>query len=216
MQRKLSHLAVFARALLPREKQSPKLSGEVEALITDEYDGRPTLPLRILRRAALDGAGGEGEPHCWRENQGVPAHKFAPGDLGYLPAGESLGTSFVRLCNVLEEGLVRPDEMPLIHDSFGNQWDWDDSASHRRHDMQKYDMPGGAACWPLGVLPGQQMDCQVEHTARLTKVAHGWRFLLEHGKALGARFGVLPEELILSELFFYGLRSSELILSGCA
>lgn len=198
MQRKLSHLAVFACALLPRETQPPQLAAEVDAFITDDYDGRPTIPLPALRKAILAGAGGAPDAHCWRENQGIPAYKFLPGDLGHLPNGGSMGTDFVKLCNILDEGLVQPEELELVRDARGTQWDWDDPVGMRRQELPKYDLPGGGACWPVGVLPGQQIDCQVEHTTRVKRVRDGWKVLLEHGRALGERYRVPPEELILS------------------
>jgi hypothetical protein len=87
LQRKLSHLAVFVRGLLPPEDGPPVLSPEVARLISDEhYDGsRSTLPLPTLRTAVLSGGNlGPGQAYSWNENQAVPPWKFRVGDLGIV------------------------------------------------------------------------------------------------------------------------------------
>jgi hypothetical protein len=94
-QRKLSHLAVFARALLPPPDTPPALGAHARALL--DSDGAPSL---AALRAAAPGA------HVWRENQGVRAHALAPGDVGRVARGATLGDGFEKLGNVLEEGLV--------------------------------------------------------------------------------------------------------------
>jgi hypothetical protein len=128
LQRKLSHLAVFARGLLPSGDDTPPgLAPTVQVLISDEtYDGarHPTLPLPVIRSAVLSGgASGHHRAHAWRENQAIPAHKFKVGDLGYVVPGSMIGEGFVKLCNVVDEGLVKFD---LAVESFATKWDWKD------------------------------------------------------------------------------------------
>jgi hypothetical protein len=50
----------------------------------------------------------------------------------------------------------------------------------------------------MSVNPGQQIDCNVSHTRKVKPLAQAWQFLLAHGKSLGERFGVPPDELVLS------------------
>jgi hypothetical protein len=45
----------------------------------------------------------------------------------------------------------------------------------------------------------QQIDCSVEHVTSVEPRSQAWQFLLAHGKALGERFRVVPDELVLSE-----------------
>jgi hypothetical protein len=129
LQRKLSHLAVFARGLLPDEEVPPALAPHIEALISDDtYDGsRPTLPLANIRTAVLSGgATGSILAHSWHENQGIPAYKFSVGDLGYVAPGKDIGEGFVKLCNVIDDGMVKFD---LVMESYTSKFDFKDMRS---------------------------------------------------------------------------------------
>jgi hypothetical protein len=138
LQRKFSHLAVFARSLLPPEGgASPALPAAAAALLADNsFDGsRPTLALRAVRAAAR-------AEHAWCENQGVPPHKFAVGDLGHVPRGAALGERFVKLCNVfgLEQGQAVPAAaFPVVKEQDAYMWCWKD-AFNKRQDVQGFPM----------------------------------------------------------------------------
>jgi hypothetical protein len=202
LQRKLSHLSVFARGLLPSAKQEPGLPPSLRDMLSDAYDGTaPTVTLRMLREANLEGAGND---WTWRENQAVPPHKFEVGDLGYIPAQTSeeqevtpkgLGNCFVKLCNILQDD---PSYFNVVFESNATQWDWD-AKQHRREVVQGYEAGLGKVMgWPVAVLPGRRMDVQVEHVMKLRRAGDAWKWLLEHGNEIGRKYKVRPEELILS------------------
>ncbi|KAJ6619016.1 hypothetical protein B0H10DRAFT_1666176, partial [Mycena sp. CBHHK59/15] len=73
--------------------------------------------------------------------------------------------------------------------SSGVQWCW--------KDLQGFDLPENIKCWPVAVLPGAQMDCQIIHQVRGTRMADAWQFLLENATTLGQGWNVPPESLIL-------------------
>lgn len=51
--------------------------------------------------------------------------------------------------------------------------------------------------WPVIIPPGTKQDLQILHETAFASFGDGWRFLLEHGKALASNYGVKPEKLIL-------------------
>jgi hypothetical protein len=136
LQRKLSHLAVFARGLLPAEDAAPALLPAVDTLLADEsYDGsRPTLPLASIRTTILSQDLASVIANTWMENQGIPAYKFSIGDLGYVPAGKKLGNGFIKLCNVVEDGLVK---FELVQEAYATKYD---SADTRAEEIQGFPM----------------------------------------------------------------------------
>jgi hypothetical protein len=85
--------------LLPADDSSPTLVPVVEDPPPDDtYDrSRPNLPLaniRMMVTVLSGGAAGSVEAHSWYERVGVPAHKFAVGDLGYVEPGQKMGYDF--------------------------------------------------------------------------------------------------------------------------
>ena len=50
----------------------------------------------------------------------------------------------------------------------------------------------------MAVPSGQQIDCQISHSAAIKYAADAWRFLLLNGQELAEKFHVKPEELMCS------------------
>ncbi|KAG6845153.1 hypothetical protein H0H87_012949 [Tephrocybe sp. NHM501043] len=201
--RLISHLVTLIRGLLPADKASIHLPPRVQALIKGRDDDndddddfyrsapRPNLDLRQLRLSNIDA---DMHDHTWTENGGIPSHKYAVGDYGYIPDGGKDFDDFVVLGNVLKEGLG--DGFAIQNEARGVQWSWKDIPI-RHADMEPYPLPGDATCWTMVVLPFAQVDCQVVHSSSFERIADAWRYLLLNGKELGAKHDVRPDELVL-------------------
>lgn len=141
--RKLNHLVTLVRGLLPGAQDQPVLSLRVKSLLEgsenddgdagDELNNQPKLNLKQLRISNIE-AGAHG--HEWKENGGIPPHKFAVGDFGYIPAGRNF-SDFVALGNVIEDGL---EKLTIEHHTSGVQWCWNDMPI-RHTSMEAYDLP---------------------------------------------------------------------------
>ncbi|KAF7320918.1 hypothetical protein HMN09_00178500 [Mycena chlorophos] len=184
----LTQLMALVKSLLPNGSEPPGLSANVQnTLRFDEDEPAPTL--RQYRQLSID-ANSHG--YTWNKNSAIPAHKFAVGDLGYIPKGKSWA-EFVRLGNLFEDKLA---EMEVRSGAYGSQWNWKD-VPMRRGEMQAFDMPPDVKCWPIAVPFGQKIDCEVVHESSLVRMDGAWEFLLNNAAALGDKWGVAPESIIL-------------------
>ena len=50
----------------------------------------------------------------------------------------------------------------------------------------------------MSVPRGAQIDCQIEHSERMSDTNEAWRFLSNHAKQLAGKSNIAPEDLILS------------------
>jgi len=144
-----SHLLTLMQGLLPSNSEPPHLPPRILALLAedsdDEDDDLPSAPVQVTLRQIrqLNLSTGKHD-HSWNENMGIPAHKFAVGDLGYIPE-ERLGFDhFVLLGNVLK-GKGNPEVGPELDvqvskSAWGDQWCWK-VIPVKRELMQGYDLP---------------------------------------------------------------------------
>ncbi|KAH7921126.1 hypothetical protein BV22DRAFT_1132533 [Leucogyrophana mollusca] len=188
MQKKINHLVTLARGLLPSGHEPAVLPPRLLTLVEDNESAAPSLTLRQVRDLSFTL---RCHDHTWYERS-VPAHKFAVGDLGYIPAGETF-TSFVRLRNVLEDHLVALD---VSTKAFAEHWCWENMPISRE-PLESYALPGDVNGWAVAVPPHAQIDVVAIHEAFVTSVNDAWRYLLQHGQSLAAEAGVKPHELIL-------------------
>ncbi|KAH8084920.1 hypothetical protein BXZ70DRAFT_567025 [Cristinia sonorae] len=194
LQQKISHLGLLARALLPDEGNAAEVSAQLSEMIDGDEDDEDndftshTISLRQIRLSALSMKNHE---TMWR-NGSIPAFKFSVGDLGYIPEGKDFD-SFCKLQNVMTDGLA---SFELAHSVLGWQGCWE-GPYRKRQDLQAFPAPFDVWGWAVVVPSGSEQDVQVIHDTRLDHPTDGWKFLLEHGRSIGARHGVRPEELIL-------------------
>ncbi|CDO70391.1 hypothetical protein BN946_scf184999.g31 [Trametes cinnabarina] len=193
-QRKISHLSMLARILLPDSENLEIVKKRLqEVLAPDEDDDEEaeisSLTLRQLRKAAL--AAGIYQ-QAWHRNN-VPPHKFLVGDLGYLPQGSGDWSDFVVCCNLFGEGLARADTASR---ATGTQGAWGHGA-YERQDLSPFDCPGDVSGWPVIVLPEADFILYINHEVSTSRVNIAWDYLLENGDSLSKQYGVKPEELIL-------------------
>ncbi|KAF8064152.1 hypothetical protein FPV67DRAFT_1698491 [Lyophyllum atratum] len=197
--RRISHLVTLTRGLFPADKAPVTLSPRVKALIGShsgddgedyfESKKRPKLDLRQLRLSNIEA---ETHDHTWRENGGIPSHRFTVGDFGYIPEGSDF-KDFVILGNVLKDGL---QNLEVQSHTRGVQWSWKDFPV-RRVGMEPFPLPGDVTCWTMAVPPNGEIDCQISHWTTVARVADAWRFLLLYGKDLAAEHNIKPEEVML-------------------
>ncbi|RDX41179.1 hypothetical protein OH76DRAFT_1489711 [Lentinus brumalis] len=200
MQRKVNHLTILARALLPSSEDITSVQGRLQKLLgsLDDEGGLSEIPLMTLRQIRKAAIAADAHQQAWFENTGIPPHRFRVGDLGYLPKrDETEGkdwTKFVVLCNVLEEGLAKLD---VSNARTGSKSSWQPGGSHVREDLAPYELPGGLHGWAVVVPPEAEYNIEIVHTKEVSRVHDAWDYLLDVGKAVAETHDVKPEELIL-------------------
>ncbi|KAG6812614.1 hypothetical protein H0H92_001833 [Tricholoma furcatifolium] len=200
--RRMSHLAILVKGLLPADNAPFTLSSRVQSLVgkpdddSDEEDSFDRLSrtqkmnLRELRLSNIDAGTHD---HTWSENMGIPSHKFSVGDFGYIPDGGKDFNDFVLLGNVLKEALAG---FAIATHARGFQWNPND-IPFRPSQMDPFHLPGDATCWTLVVLPHAKVNCQIVHSAYVECVSDAWKFLMQNGKGLAVKHGIKPGDLIL-------------------
>ncbi|OSD03676.1 hypothetical protein PYCCODRAFT_1444280 [Trametes coccinea BRFM310] len=194
-QRKISHLTMIARTLLPDSENMNVVKKRLQDVLTTEDDEDEeaevvSISLRQLRMAAL--ANGMIQ-HAWHRNT-VPPNKFAVGDLGYLPPGSIDWSEFVLCCNVYHDDSMNAD---IESRAAGMQGSWIKGGGYDRQELTPFDYPGGISGWPVVVLPEADFTLHINHEDATTQTSVAWNYLLENGRSLAAQYGVGPEELIL-------------------
>ncbi|RPD77045.1 hypothetical protein L226DRAFT_483343 [Lentinus tigrinus ALCF2SS1-7] len=199
LQRKVNHLTILARALLPNSDDIKTVKERLQKLLgsVDDEEGFSETPLMTLRQIRKAAFAANVHQQAWFENQGIPPHKFRVGDLGYLPKDTTTEgkdwTNFVVLCNILEEGLAKLD---VSDATVGHKGSWQDGF-HEREDITPYELPGGLHGWAVAVPPEAEYDIDIVHTKEFDRVHDAWDYLLDVGKAMAETHDVKPEELIL-------------------
>ncbi|KAI0326798.1 hypothetical protein GY45DRAFT_1328458 [Cubamyces sp. BRFM 1775] len=193
-QRKLSHLVVLARALLPGSDNLTVVKERVQRVLCaedeeDEEADASILTLRQIRKAAFAvGA----HQQAWHRNT-VPPSKYSVGDLGYLPKGSNDWEDFVLCCNVFQGNGF--DCATSSHVT-GRQGQWVDRI-YQQQDMSPFELPGDINGWSVVVTPESESDIYIIHEKMVTQVNAAWNHLLDSGRTLAKQYGVAPEELIL-------------------
>ncbi|KAI0742707.1 hypothetical protein C8Q80DRAFT_1221158 [Daedaleopsis nitida] len=201
VQRKVNHLTILARALLPSadnisnvQERLHKFLGSIDEDDDEEPAEVPLMSLRQIRKAAF---AANVHQQSWFENENIKPHKYSVGDLGYIPkrkgTDEKDWGEFVVLCNVLQEGLASLEVTPITE---GKQGGWQ-NGTHRWDDMNPYELPGDIYGWTVVVPPEADFRIHVVHTTEVARVHDAWNFLLDAGKAMAETYSVQPEDLIL-------------------
>lgn len=147
-QKKINHLAVLLKALLPSTSDASAAATSLKTVLQDENiededeDGdeetehkNESLNLRRIRIAALDL---DVLQYTWRNNN-VKAHQYAVGDLGYIPEGDD-PDNFTVLCNVL-----RNTGMEVQHNAWGGMFSFDHGFVNRKDGLQPFHFPNNVA-----------------------------------------------------------------------
>ncbi|KAF9447393.1 hypothetical protein P691DRAFT_671618 [Macrolepiota fuliginosa MF-IS2] len=206
---RLNHVLTLAKDFLPSGEEGPELT-EARVLFpsssNDEFS--PELdfeeihaPKPTLRHLRLINLANGGHTHVWSENQGIPAERFSVGDFGYIPKTDKGGSfeKFIKLGNIFEVPELKGSGIITVEDGGGSCWNWADFP-FQEQQMEPYILPGNIYCWPVAVPPYQQINCRVFHSNGFKNMADGWRWALEHGKAISTKYGIAPHEVILVTL----------------
>jgi hypothetical protein len=179
------------RSLLPRRREGPALSSELEDLLDDADEDNP-LTLRALRALSI-----QQSRHDQTWHSRAPVGTLATGDYGYIPGGSTDFTDFVRLGNFLEG--VDGHGIEVVGETYGTML-VRSGGSHglpQRQPASLFLIPGGLECWPVALPPRGNATLFVHHETKLSSVNDAWRLLIAHGASLVSTHGVKPQDLIL-------------------
>ncbi|PIL25894.1 hypothetical protein GSI_11647 [Ganoderma sinense ZZ0214-1] len=202
MQRKINHLTVLARAILPStddistvHERLHKLLGTIDGDLDEEEEPLelPPMSLRQIRQAAISI---NVHQASWFESSGIAPHKFSVGDIGYIPKDEdekSDWSKFVLIGNVLTEGLAK---LEVSSTTNGKQSGWRDRI-HQSADLASFELPGGIHGWTAVVPPEAEYTIDIVHVREMVRVHDAWGYLLDAGKEMARKHGIQPEDLIL-------------------
>ncbi|KAI1790577.1 hypothetical protein LXA43DRAFT_890846 [Ganoderma leucocontextum] len=202
MQRKINHLTILARAILPSaddistvHERLHKLLGTIDSEFEEEEEPHelPPMSLRQIRQAAISI---NVHQASWFENNGIVPHKFSVGDLGYIRRtedGENDWSKFVLIGNVLTEGLANLEVSSVTE---GKQGGWQDRV-HRWDTLAAFELPGGVHGWTVVVPLEAEYTINVVHAKEMVRVHDAWGYLLNAGRDMAHKHGIQPEDLIL-------------------
>ncbi|KAI0341257.1 hypothetical protein BDW22DRAFT_341386 [Trametopsis cervina] len=189
MQRKINHLGLIVRSVLPNNDEVQIASARLTELLGDEEDEEAEpLSLPMIRMSAI-----QARTHgmSWSENF-VPAHMFHIGDIGYIPPGEGV-KSFVRLKNVLEEGIA---DWEVKSPATGWKTHFD-MGRFDQQELQPFELPGDVCGWALVLDAGTRQNVQLVHEKAVRYVSDAWKLLLVCARDIAKTHGVKPEDLML-------------------
>ncbi|KAI0255628.1 hypothetical protein BJV78DRAFT_1279363 [Lactifluus subvellereus] len=188
---KYKQLKGLLHSLLPRRREGPELSPELEDLLDDVDEDNP-LTLRSLRALSI-----EQSRHDQTWPARAPVGALATGDYGYIPGGSTNFADFVRLGNLLDGEDGRG--MEVVGETHGTM-DVRSSGFHgfpQRQPASPFLIPGELECWPVALPPRGSATLFVHHKTGLTSVNNAWQLLIAHGASLASTHGVKPQDLIL-------------------
>ncbi|KAI0688494.1 hypothetical protein BC835DRAFT_1419088 [Cytidiella melzeri] len=190
MQRKVNHLGLIVRSVLPSgNDECHEASARLQELLDDDEDEEAEpLSLPMIRMAAIRA---RTHGHSWNHNF-VPAYMFKLGDVGYVPPGEQI-KSFVRIANVLDEGLV---DLDLTTHATGRKIHFD-FGRFDQQDLQPFLLPGDVYSWPLVIEAGSRQNVNLVHEEAVRYVSDAWKTLLHRAPELALAHGVKPQDLML-------------------
>ena len=179
-------------SLLPRRREGPCLSPDLEDLLDDADEDNP-LTLRALRALSI-----EKSRHDQTWNARAPVGTIAAGDYGYIPGDSTDFANFVRLGNIQEaESCSRA--MDVVGKTHGTMLVRTSGSSGlpQRQPASPFLIPDEKECWPIALPPRGNATVFVHHETGLGSVNDVWQFLITRGASLASTHGVDPQNLIL-------------------
>jgi len=186
--------------LLPRRREGPGLSADLEDLLDDADEDNP-LTLRALRAHCI---GQSRHDQTW--HAGAPVGALTAGDYGYLPEGSTNFANFVRLGNIQdgsgEDGKAK-EMMEVVGKTHGTMLMRSSSHSTssipQRQPANAFLLPDELECWPVALPPRGNATVFVHHEVGLTSVNDAWRLLIARGASPALAHGIQPQGIILGE-----------------
>lgn len=179
-------------SLLPRRREGPCLSPELEDLLDDADEDNP-LTLRALRALSIDQS-----RHDQSWSTRAPVGALTAGDYGYIPGGSTDFANFVRLGNI-QEGEDRSQAIEVVGKTHGTMLVRTSGSSvfPQRQPANPFLIPDEMECWPVALPPRGNATVFVHHETGLACVNDAWKFLIAHGASLASTHGINPQDLIL-------------------
>ena|SRR6267154_3113575 len=196
---KYKQLNGLLRSLLPRRREGPGLSPELEDLL-DDADGDNPLTLCALRAHCI-----KQSRHDQTWHARAPVGALTAGDYGYIPEGSTNFANFVRLGNIQDvpEDRQAKGMMDIVGKTHGTMLLR--SSSHgigsipQRLPANAFLLPDELECWPVALPPRGNATVFVHHEVGLTSVNDTWQLLIARGASLASAHGIQPQDIILGE-----------------
>lgn len=193
---KYEQLKALLHSLLPRRREGPALSPELEDLLDDADEDSP-ITLRALRALSIQQSRHD---QTWQAR--VPVGSLTTGDYGYIPGGSTDFANFVRLGNILDD-LEDGKAMEVVGETHGTMLVRAGEPSGfppplpQRQPASPYILPDEMECWPVALIPRGNAVLFAHHEKGLASVNAAWRLLIAHGATLASTHGIMPQDLIL-------------------
>ncbi|KAI0295110.1 hypothetical protein B0F90DRAFT_1670229 [Multifurca ochricompacta] len=161
---KYKQLKGLLSSLLPRRREGPGLSSELEDLLDDADEDNP-LTLRALRALCIEQSRHD---QTWQARAPIGAIKT--GDYGYIPGRSNDFANFVRLGNILDsEG---GKAMEVVGETHGTMIvrSGGFNGFHQRQPASPFLIPNEMECWPVALPPRGNATLFVHHETGLASV----------------------------------------------
>jgi hypothetical protein len=183
-------------SLLPRRREGPGLSPELEDLLDDADEDNP-LTLRALRALCI-----EQSRHDQTWHARAPVGALTAGDYGYIPGGSTDFANFVRLGSIQDgEGGKGKGMMEIVGKTHGTMLMRTSGIGSipQRQPANAFMLPDEMECWPVALPPRGNATVFVHHETGLASVNDAWQFLIARGASLTSAHGIKPQDIILGK-----------------
>ena len=189
---KYRQLKGLLHSLLPRRREGPGLSPQLEDLLDDADEDNP-LTLRALRALCI-----EQSRHDQTWHARAPVGALAAGDYGYIPESSTDFANFVRLGNI-QDGDSGKGMMEVVGKTHGTMlMRTGGFGGHpQRQPANAFLLPGEMECWPVALPPRGNATVFVHHETGLASVNDAWQVLIARSASLASTHGIKPQDIIL-------------------
>ncbi|KAI9451413.1 hypothetical protein BJY52DRAFT_1419138 [Lactarius psammicola] len=193
---KYKQLKALLHSLLPRRREGPALSPELEDLLDDADENNP-ITLCALRTLSIQQSRHD---QTWQAR--VPVGSLSTGDYGYISGDSTDFANFVHLGNILndfEDGRA----MEIVGETHGTMLVRTGGPGAfppqlpQRQPASPYILPDEMECWPVALPPRGNAVLFAHHETGLASVNAAWRLLIAHGATLASTHDIMPQDLIL-------------------
>ncbi|KAH9977429.1 hypothetical protein BJV74DRAFT_888489 [Russula compacta] len=193
---KYKQLMGLLQSLLPRRREGPGLSAELEDLLDDADEDNP-LTLRALRTHCI-----EKLRHDQTWHARAPVGALTTGDYGYIPGGSTDFANFVRLGNIQDGEDGKEMMMEVVGKTHGTMLVRSSASSGvvplpQRQPANTFLIPDEMECWPVALPQRGNATVFVHHEMALASVNDAWQFIIARGASLASSHSVKPQDLIL-------------------
>ncbi len=191
---KYKQLKALLQSLLPRRREGPALSPELEDLLDDVDEDNP-LTLRALRTLCIQQSRHD---QTWQAR--APVGSLTIGDYGYIPGGSTDFANFLCLGNILDdEGGKAVEINGETHGTMLVRTSGPGGFPPQRQPASPFMLPDEMECWPVALPPRGNAVLFAHHETGLASVNAAWHLLIGQGATLASTHGIMPQDLILGK-----------------